>query len=217
MAPPRGGAASGLRPPTRGRRLAAVAAGAAVVLLGLSVPGWGDDPAASEPMALVYLSGLDGHQLPERHEVPIYRRPGEDPVAEVPTETLAWAYAEAGEWVEIQFAEGGDERGWVADYFLRGELHLVDPETPGCPVPAGRTAGRVDHALDPSTKVRPVDLRGGQAQVRVLTTGELWWVARETLSERPGPNVRRPDAPADCAEIVMEPPPPHHVYRPTPP
>lgn len=193
--------------------MAAVAAGAVVVLLGLWVSADGEDRAGQQ-RSLVYLSGLDDHLLDAHDTVPMYRRPGDDPIAEVPTDTLAWAYAESGEWVEVRLAEGGTEhRGWVADFFLRGELHLVDPVTPGCPVPAGRTAGTVDHALDPSTKVRPLDLVGGQAQVRVLATGQTWWVERRTLSERPGPDVRRPGSPADCDQIVAEPPAPH-VHRP---
>lgn len=193
--------------------MAAVAAGAAVILLGLWVSTDGDDQAGQQ-RSLVYLSGLDDHLLDARDTVPMYRRPGDDPIAEVPADTLAWAYAESGEWVEVRLAEGGSEhRGWVADFFLRGELHLVDPVTPGCPVPAGRTAGTVDHALDPSTKVRPLDLVGQHAQVRVLATGQTWWVERRTLSERPGPDVRRPGSPADCDQIVAEPPAPH-VHRP---
>jgi hypothetical protein len=160
-------------------------------------------------------------------------------VAEVPTDSLAWAHDEAGEWVEVSLAEGVPQRGWVADFFLRGELHLVDPATPGCPVPAGATAGVPDRQLDPSSKVRlldvavievaSIDVTGAdaasvgppagvqvQAQVQVVATGVTAWVERRTLSERPGPDARRLGPAAACDTVGQAPVEPH-VHRPAPP
>jgi hypothetical protein len=210
-----------------GRRVAAVVAGGAVVALGLSVPvsgpvsgsGAGGN-VADRPAALVYISGYDDHLLPAYETVPLYREPGGPAVADVPTDSLAWAHDEAGEWVEVSLAEGVPQRGWVADFFLRGELHLVDPATPGCPVPAGATAGVPDRQLDPSSKVRLVDVTSaGQqawAQVRVVATGVTAWVERRTLSERPGPDARRLGPAAACDTIGPAPAEPH-VHRPAPP
>ena len=183
-------------------RAAAVAVALALVVLACS-PEEPSGPARP----LVYVSGLDDHLLPARSTVPVHSAPEGPVIAEVPVDVLAWARGSRGEWVEVEVAEGASQRGWVADYYLRGELHVVSSEAPHCPVPAVRALGDPpDQGLDPSTRVELVDLQSHQGrwwvQVRSLGTGEEWWVERPTLSEVPGPRVVGSDPDAPCEEIL---------------
>lgn len=211
-----------------GRALALVVA-VAVLVGGAACSGGGragPGGAGDQQGRLVYVSGLDDHLLPAHDTVPVHREPGGPMVAEAPVDVLAWVHGVAGEWLDVALAEPGPPsaerppaainplRGWIADYYLRGEVHLVDPEAPGCPVPAADLLGdRPRHQLDPSTRVRLVDLAqvGPQAwvQVRPLRGEGQWWVSRQHLSERPGPDIRRAEPDAGCEEITPEPVAPH--------
>jgi hypothetical protein len=194
------------------RRAVALTAGALVVLIGLSAPRLGGPSLGEQPpeppsdAPLVYLSGLDEHMQPAYATVPVYDRPEGQAVASAPAGSLAWVHTEASGWLEVSLAEGEPVHGWVGDYFLRGELHLVDPRTPACPVPGDGVV------FAPSTKVRLLDLRptaaGSQVLVRSLATAELGWVAREVLSEQPGPHPARIGA-GPCEEYSPVPTPTH--------
>jgi hypothetical protein len=218
------------RPADHRRRGLALAAATAVLVGGASVACGGDQGggADGEQRRLVYVSGLDDHLLPAYDTVPVHREPGGPVVAESPVDVLAWVHGRAGEWLEVALAEpgpaggaapasgtdpvpsAGSLRGWVADYYLRGELHLVDPEQPGCPVPAADLLGdRPRHRLDPSTRVGLVDLAqvGPQVwvQVRQVRGEGEWWVLRQHLSERPGPDIRRAEPGTGCEAITPDP------------
>lgn len=175
--------------------------------------------SSSEPgrttLPVVYLSGLDDHLLPAYEYVPLYDSPAGRIIAAAPAGTLAQVQAEQGEWLEVTIRATGT-RGWVADFYLRGELHVVNPESPGCPVvmrhsPGGEAHG---HVLDPSTLVRLVDLAEHDGHtwvlVRAVTTGALSWVDQTELSEAAGPDIRKAAAGTDCAQIEPEPVTPHH-------
>jgi hypothetical protein len=206
------------RPVERHRR---PGAGVAACLLALAAASaacaGGEDTGAADAVrqpVLVYLSGLDDHHLHAYDTVPLHREPGGEAIAHAPTDTLAWAHNETGGWLEVTLTGDADLRGWVADYHLRSELHLVDPAAPGCPVPAGDQPGRERAQVDPSTRVRLVDLaeraRRTWVLVRDLHSEANWWVERHYLSERAGPDVRRfgPDTP--CEDIPAVTPAPHH-------
>jgi hypothetical protein len=189
-------------------RVGALATGGAVVLVGLllQAPGGPAGPGPDGAPVLVYVSGLDDHLLDAYTTVPLHSGPDGPVVAGVPAGTLVWVHPGTGAWVEVTVAEGAPRRGWMADYFLRGRAHLVDPVTPGCPVPASAAPGGPPTGrFDPSTLVRLHDLAGrGTANwvlVEGITTGSRSWVARDALSERPGPDARRVGPGVDCERI----------------
>jgi hypothetical protein len=164
---------------------------------------------AGERRPVVYVSGLDDHLVEARHEVPLHASAGGAEIGRVPVDTLVRALDEQGGWLEIETAEGPRQQGWIADFYLRGQLHVVDPDEPGCPVATTHGAGEeAHHHLGPSTKVEMLDLQVGSAeswvQVRSLQTDATSWVARDSLSERPGPNPAMTPGLA-CGEILPEP------------
>ena len=207
-----------MKPANRHRRRLAVAAAAGLLTLPLaacsSSGGQADNPDTGQPAPmLVYISALDDHQLHAYDAVPLHYRPGTDVTAQAPTDTLAWAYDHTGGWVKITLVDDPDRRGWIGDYHLRGQLHLVDPDAPGCPVPAGDQPGRTSEHLDPSTRVRLVNLarHNHTTWIRVhdLHTDTSWWVEQHILSERAGPDIRRYDPGTPCQDIPPFTPAPH--------
>jgi hypothetical protein len=188
-----------------------------VVLIALTACSDEDEDDPDNHKALVYLSGLDDHLYPVRETVPLHHEPDGTVVGDAPVDVLAWVNSEAGGWLEVAHAEDKSEgepwHGWVADFYLRGELHAVDPDAPGCPVMAwhapDRTTDDPQHHLDPSTLVQPLDLDGDLVQVRSRATDELWWIDRQVLSERPGPDTRRAPPDTACTDVTNEPVTPH--------
>jgi hypothetical protein len=168
--------------------------------------------------ALVYLSGLDDHLYPVRETVPLHNEPDGPIVGHAPVDVLAWVRGEAGEWLEVAHAvdesDGEPWQGWVADFYLRGELHAVDPDAPGCPVLAWHAPARSpedpQHYLAPSTLVQPLDLNEDLVQVRSRATDEIFWIDRQALSERPGPDTRRAPPGTDCKAVTDDPVTPHN-------
>ena len=163
---------------------------------------------------LVYVSGLDDHLLPATDEIAVHDAVGGVVTGHVPAGTLVWVHDEQGEWLDVATAEGTPLRGWVADFHLRGELHVVDPDAPGCPVPtAHHPEEAVHHHLDASTRVEMIDLYPGPTetwvQVRSLRTDYTSWVRRDTLSERPGPNPNASAPGTECSEVLPQPAVPH--------
>lgn len=146
---------------------------------------------------LVMVSGRDDHGLLAQEEVEVYGAPGDSvPLRRIADGTLVHVAEVEGTWLEVSTAEGPPARGWVDDYFLRGELRLVGP-APGCSVELG---GRV---AEGGTPVVVAGVRGGQVLVSSLADpGWRGWVAREDLQELP------PQGP-DCGE---DPPGSRHTH-----
>lgn len=158
----------------------------------------GADAGGARPDGrLVMVSGRDDHGLPAQETVALYDVPGgSDAVGEVTDGTLVHVTRIEGSWLEVSTAEGPPARGWVDDYFLRGELRLVGP-VPGCSVELG---GRV---AEGGTPVVVAGVRDGQVLVSsAAEPGWRGWVAREDLQELP------PQGPA-CGE---DPPGSRHTH-----
>ena len=206
--------------PANPRRRLATAAAAGLLTLPLAAcssgtnAGQADNPDTDHPApVLVYISALDDHQLHAYNTVPLHHRPDADVAAHAPTDTLAWAHDHTGGWVKITLVDDPDLRGWTGDYHLRSHLHLVDPDAPGCPAPAGDQPGRTSEHLDPSTRVRLVNLarHDERTWIRVQNprTDTSWWVEQRLLSERAGPDIRRYDQDTPCEDIPPFTPAPH--------
>jgi hypothetical protein len=195
------------------RRLALI--GVLIVAAAALPIAFASRPEASGRLPLVYISGLDDHLLPAYPTVPLHDSPGGAVIAAAPADTLAWVHAERGEWLDVSLVSPAAGRGWVADYYLRGELHVVSPDAPGCAVAMRHSPGEEPHGhvIEPSTRVRLLDLApDGDTTwvlVRILSTGGEVWVDRTALSERPGPDIRRAETGTDCADILPEPVVPH--------
>lgn len=190
-----------------------VAVAAAGVLVAAALTALSPGPAAAGPLPVVYVSGLDDHLLPAYETVPVHESPGGRVVGFTPVDTLARVHGEKGEWLDVELV-GPELRGWVADFYLRAELHVVNPGTPGCPVDTSHAPGDPPHhQLHPSTRVRLLDVveQGSHTWVlvRSLLTDGISWVDRVVLSERPGPDIRRAAAGTACGDILPEPVVPH--------
>lgn len=136
-------------------------------------------PEAPGPVVLV--SGRDDHgELASAH-VSVHAVPGSAPASgEIRDGTLARVVALEGTWLEVRTLEGPAVQGWVDDFYLRREIHLVGP-TPSC---RSNLAG---HALDAGEQAVVLDVRGRQVRVQLLsgapagpTTG---WVSRAAVHE----------------------------------
>lgn len=189
-----------------------VAVAAAGLLMAATLSALSTEPAAG-PLPVVYVSGLDDHLLPAYESVPVHESPGGRVIGFTPVDVLARVHGEKGEWLDIELI-GAELRGWVADYYLRAELHVVNPGTPGCPVDTSHAAGDPPHhQLHPSTRVRLLDAveQGSYTWVlvRSLLTDGISWVDRAVLSERPGPDIRRAATGTACGDILPEPVVPH--------
>lgn len=201
------------RPTTRRRTdLWVLLALTIVVVVGVTAANTGSE---REERPLVYVSGLDDHLLPAADEVAVHEAVGGAVTGHVPADTLVWVHDEQGEWLDVATAEGTTLRGWIADFYLRGELHVVDPSAPGCPVPTAHHPQKaVHHQLDASTRVEMTDLYEGSSglwvEVRDLRTENTSWVRRDTLSERPGPNPDASSPGTECSEVLPEPAVPHN-------
>ena len=190
----------------------AVAAAALPVLFATAASSGGPERG---PLPVVYLSGLDDHLLPAYDAVPVYDSPGGRVTATAPAGSLARVNAERGEWLDVSIPATG-VRGWIADFYLRGELRVVNPQAPACPVVMRHSPGGAEHGhiLEPSTAVRLVDLAQLEGTtwvlVREVASDRLSWVEQAALSEAPGPDIRRAAAGTDCAQLEAEPVIPHH-------
>ncbi len=170
--------------------------GLAVALLLVACGG----SAAERPILL--LSGKDDHGLVAESEVEILDRPDGRAVGMVPDGTLVYVLGEDREWLEVETLEGRRVVGWVNDFYLRGQVHVVgDP--PACPVPLrGEPGGQAFAELAASQQVVLVDHHGDWVGVRPIGAGRLGVVPRAFVSELAGPSGE-PGVP--CAEVEVDP------------
>jgi hypothetical protein len=153
---------------------------------------------ASDDGLIVLVSGRDDHGMETFDELPLHDRPGGEVVAMVPTDTLARVHATDGTWLDITTLEGRAVRGWIDEFLVRGDLHIVLPDAPACGAPTEQ-----GH-LPPSARVRVVDVHaddaGGLELVGVVPVGDEreHHVARHWVRELPGP---APRAGAECTEV----------------
>lgn len=173
----------------------------AVCALGLAVSGCGG-PAAGDDEGrpdgrLVLVSGRDDHGLLAQEAVPLYDAPGGSAsVGEIADGTLVHVRQIRGTWLQVVTAEGPAARGWVDDYFLRGEVRLVG-EAPSC---RSRLAGE---PVEGGTPVVASAVRGAEVLVVAAADPRLrGWVPRRDLQELP------PQGP-DCGE---DPPGDEHAH-----
>ncbi|HEX4978336.1 MAG TPA: hypothetical protein VFV40_10770 [Nocardioides sp.] len=170
-------------PVSRAAGVRAVATGvlAAALLAGCGVVEGVEGSASPAPDGrMVMVSGRDDHGLLAQAEVPVYGGPGgRDPVGRVADGTLLHVHRVEGTWLEVSTAEGRPVRGWVDDYFLRGEVRLVGPP-PSCSV---ELAGS---QVEGGTAVVVTAVRGGQVLVTAASgPGDRGWVPRRDLQELP--------------------------------
>lgn len=93
--------------------------------------------APSPTTPLVLVSGRDDHGEPASVDVPLYSSPaGRMPVGRVRDGTLARVVAVEGTWLQVRTVEGPLLEGWVDDFYLRRQLHLVG-RGPACRVRLG--------------------------------------------------------------------------------
>ncbi len=153
---------------------------------------------AERPILLV--SGRDDHGLVAQDEVEVLDRPDGRPVAKVTDGTLVSVLGEDHEWLEVETLEGRRIAGWVNDFYLRGQVHVVgDP--PACPVPLrGAPGGPPFAELAASAQVVLVDHHGDWVGVQPLGDDRLGVVPRAFISELPGP---APEPGARCEEVEV--------------
>lgn len=81
---------------------------------------------------LVLVSGRDDHGMLAQEQVEVYDAPASTKASgRIPDGTLARVVQADGQWMRIETAEGKPVSGWIDDFFLRGEAHLVGP-APEC-------------------------------------------------------------------------------------
>lgn len=154
--------------------------------------------AATDGELIVLVSGRDDHGLEVADELPLHGGPGGAPIGTVPADTLAVVHETRGSWLRISAVEGTPRAvGWIDEFLVRGELHVVLPDAPACGVPT--TVG----GLQPSARVRVTDLHmlvDGTVEVGVTpVTGEHeHHVERDWVRELPGP---APVAGGNCAWV----------------
>lgn len=162
------------------------------------------EAAGTQPSrAVVLVSGLDDHGLPETDEIGLHARPGGPVRDTIPAGTLVRALEVRGEWtrvaaLEVHAHDGATEpgghahdfgEGWVGDYHLRGRLHVIAADDPVCPVEAwAEPGGERAEPLPASAQVEVVTVRhdGARLWARVRTVAEPGreaWVPRTALSE----------------------------------
>lgn len=166
------------------------------------------EAAGTQPSrAVVLVSGLDDHGLPETDAIPLHARPGGPVRTTVPAGTLVRALEVRGEWTRVAALEahahdgasaggGGSAdhahdfgEGWVGDYYLRGRLHVIAADDPVCPVEAwAEPGGTRAEPLPASAQVEVVTVThdGARLWARVRTVAEPEreaWVPRAALSE----------------------------------
>ncbi len=133
------------------------------------------------------MSGKDDHGLVAQEVVEILDRPEGRAVGNVPDGTLVYVVGEDREWLEVETLEGRRVVGWINDFYLRGQVHLVgDP--PACPVPLrGEPDGAPFAELAASQQVVLVDHHGDWVGVQPVGDDRLGVVPRGFVSELPGP------------------------------
>lgn len=163
--------------------------GLAAGLLGLVRAG-----EAGGDRSIVLLSGRDDHGIAVRDTVPLHDAPDGEVVAEVPADALAEVHGQRPPWLRVTVLEGSPVTGWVDDFLVRGDLHMVDPDAPACAVTTDVGV------LPPSARVRVVDIHeSGMVGVHAAAGGPEHHVPRGLVRELPGP---RPPEDGDCTTVA---------------
>lgn len=180
--------------------------GVVAVLVLVTAFGW---PQAASVTAddklIVLVSGRDDHGLDAFDELPLHDGPDGTQIGTVPADTLAVVTETDGTWLRISTLEGPQTEGWIDEFLVRGELHLVHPEAPGCPV------ATAEGELPASTRVRLVDVHrtaSDRLEVGVVPVagGAEHHVERSWLRELPG---SRPVSGTACETVHDVLPGPH--------
>lgn len=130
---------------------------------------------ASGPVVLV--SGRDDHGEQASAHVDVHAAPGSGPATgEVRDGTLARVVAVEGTWLQLRTLEGPSVQGWVDDFHLRREVHLVGPP-PGCRVTLD------GHGLPAGEQAVVLDVRARQVRVQLLGGSTAGWVSRAAVHE----------------------------------
>jgi len=183
------------------RPLVAAALAGALVLSAAATLASGPRQAGSGSMdrRLVLVSGRDDHGLLAAAQVALREHPGGgNGVAQVDDGTLAEVVSTQGTWLEVRTVEGRTVQGWVDDFYLRGSVHLIGP-APACQVQLG------GQWLAAGEQAVVLDVRGAQAQVRVIRTGQVGWIERSTVHELAPEH--------DCAQPATVTPPDGHSHN----
>jgi hypothetical protein len=169
--------------------------------------GWASrtDDVSADGDPVVLVSGRDDHGMPVADELPLHDGPAGATVGAIAADTLVAVRETRGAWLRVSSIEGESAHGWIDEFLVRGELHLVQPEAPACPVTTSRGE------LSPSARVRVVDVHEtglGTLEVGVESVrgDDEHHVDRAWIRELPGP------VPVDggsCAEVADVPAPAH--------
>lgn len=164
------------------------AIGVAAVLALVTAFGWPEAATSTaEKKLIVLVSGRDDHGLEVADELPLHDRPGGSQIRTVPADTLAVVTEKQGTWLRISTLDGSPPtQGWIDEFLVRGQLHLVHPQAPGCAV------ATAEGELPASARVRVVDVHptaSGRLGVGVVPVagGAEHHVERSWLRELPGP------------------------------
>ncbi len=135
---------------------------------------------AQSTTPLVLVSGRDDHGELVSEDVALHSAPGSrQAVGEVRDGTLARVVRIEGTWLQVRTVEGPPVEGWVDDFYLRREVHLVGGR-PTCEVSlAGRRLPAGEQAL-------VLEVRDGRARVRLVSPGRgsaSGWVPRAAVHE----------------------------------
>lgn len=131
----------------------------------------------SAATALVLVSGRDDHGELASPAVALYSAPaGRMRVGRVPDGTLARVVASVGTWLQVSTVEGKAVQGWVDDFYLRRQVHLVGP-APTCRT---RLSGK---EIPAGEQAVVLEVRDGRARVQLVRTAAGGWVSRATVQE----------------------------------
>lgn len=134
-------------------------------------------PAPATPLVLV--SGRDDHGELASADVPLYSAAGgHEPVGRVRDGTLARVVAVEGTWLQVRTVEGPPLEGWLDDFYLRRQLHLLGPG-PTCRVRVGA------HLLAAGEQAVVLEVSGDRARVALVRPPVDGWVPRADVREIP--------------------------------
>lgn len=132
-------------------------------------------PPAPGPVVLV--SGRDDHGELASAVVAVHSAAGSTTVTgDVRDGTLARVEAVQGTWLQVRTLEGPPVQGWVDDFYLRREIHLVGPP-PGCRLALD------GHALPAGQQAVVLDVRARQVRVQLVGGATTGWAPRAAVHE----------------------------------
>ena len=99
---------------------------AALLLLASTGCAAGPADESASDGRLVLVSGRDDHGMLAQEQVEVYDAPESTTASgRIPDGTLARVVQADGQWMRIETVEGKPVSGWIDDFFLRGQAHLV--------------------------------------------------------------------------------------------